>query len=376
MRKLNYDVDAIVIGAGVVGLACARALAEAGMETLVLEKEGSFGQGISSRNSEVIHAGLYYSPGSLKAKLCRSGRDLLYRYCDDKSIPYKKLGKWVVANGEQQCKELAKIHDAAKSNHCEDVYIISGKEAINIEQELKAELVLVSPSTGIIDSHSLMMSLLADIEHRGGKLVPHTKVDGIDPGSGAIIVEIDDEAGTTVSTRFLINAAGLSAVDVAKKIKQYPADLLPETCFAKGNYYSLLGKAPFSRLIYPVPEPGGLGVHLTLDLAGRGRFGPDVEWVKQLDYSVTHSKAKIEQFCQAIKQYWPGCNEQRLEPDYAGIRPKIGAPENFLKDFVIQCPKGHGIPGLINLFGIESPGLTACLAIANESVRRLGIIKH
>lgn len=359
-----------------VGLACARALAEAGMETLVLEKESSLGQGISSRNSEVIHAGLYYSPGSLKAKLCRSGRDLLYRYCDDKSIPYKKLGKWVVANGEQQCKELAKIHDAAKSNHCEDVYIISGKEAINIEQELKAELVLVSPSTGIIDSHSLMMSLLADIEHRGGKLVPHTKVDGIDPGSGAIIVEIDDEAGTTVSTRFLINAAGLSAVDVAKKIKQYPADLLPETCFAKGNYYSLLGKAPFSRLIYPVPEPGGLGVHLTLDMVGRGRFGPDVEWVTQLDYSVTHSKVKIEQFCQAIKQYWPACNEQRLEPDYAGIRPKIGTPENLFKDFVIQCPKGHGIPGLINLFGIESPGLTACIAIANESVRRLGIIKH
>jgi L-2-hydroxyglutarate oxidase LhgO len=373
---MALQVDAVVIGAGVVGLSCARALSEAGLETLILEKERSFGQGISSRNSEVIHAGLYYLPGSLKARLCRQGRDWLYEYCKQKSVPFQNTGKWIVANGKQQIADLVKIEASAKNNSCSDVFMISGTEALQIEPEIRAEQVLVSPSTGIIDSHTLMMNLLADTERCGGQLVTNTVVDSIDLSADVFRLKINDEERTELLTRYLVNAAGLSAISLAKKMQNYPVNLLPESCYAKGNYYSLTGAAPFSRLVYPVPVPGGLGVHLTLDLAGRGRFGPDVEWVKDLDYTVSYSAKKIELFCSAIRDYWPGCDKDRLQPDYAGIRPKLGTPANFHKDFVIQGPREHGFSGLVNLFGIESPGLTACLAIANESMTRLGLARH
>tara|TARA_R110001592_G_scaffold114824_5_gene314991 strand:+ start:1149 stop:2270 length:1122 start_codon:yes stop_codon:yes gene_type:complete len=373
---MTLKVDAVVIGAGVVGLACARAFSEAGLETIILEKENSFGQGISSRNSEVIHAGLYYEPGSLKARLCRQGRDWLYEYCDLNAVSYNKIGKWVVANGKQQLDDLAKIEASARRNLCTDVFMISGLEALQLEPEIRAEQILVSPSTGIIDSHSLMMSLLADTERRGGQLVTNTEVDSFDFSAGIIKLKINDAQRTELLTKYLVNAAGLSAVRLAKKMQNYPISLLPESRYAKGNYFSLTGAAPFSRLVYPVPEPGGLGVHLTLDLAGRGRFGPDVEWVNELDYSVSYSAKKVEIFCKAIREYWPGCEAERLQPDYAGIRPKLGVPSGFHKDFVIQCPREHGFSGLVNLFGIESPGLTACLAIAEESLSRLGLAKN
>jgi L-2-hydroxyglutarate oxidase LhgO len=373
---MTHHVDAVVIGAGVVGLACARALAGVGLETLILERENSFGQGISSRNSEVIHAGLYYKPGSLKARLCRDGRDLLYDYCDRNFVPYKRIGKWIVANGPQQIAELAKIEASAKNNSCSDVFRLTGSEAQQLEPELRAEQILVSPSTGIIDSHALMLSLLADVEANGGQLVVNTEVDCVSFSAHGIDVKINDEHGTVLSTRYLINSAGLSAVSLTKKMLDYPTDLIPESCLAKGNYFSLTGAAPFSRLIYPVPEIGGLGVHLTLDLAGRGRFGPDVEWVNNLEFGVSRSPEKIEKFCKAIRDYWPACTIERLQPDYAGIRPKLGSPSDFQKDFVIQSPREHGIAGLVNLLGIESPGLTSCLAIAEEVLLRLGMVEH
>lgn len=368
---MSYTVDAIIIGAGVIGLACARRLAQAGLETIVLEKESRFGQGISSRNSEVIHAGLYYDPASLKARLCREGREQLYAYCQTRHVDHCRTGKWVVATLQCQIAKLKTLRDNAFRNGVDDVQIIDGKDAGAIEPELVCVAALVSPSTGIIDSHGLMTALLADFENAGGTIVYRAPVLGGRLIFGGIEVTMDDAEQTQIQAGRLINSAGLDAPVFAARIEGFPPAHVSQRCFAKGNYFSLTGKSPFSRLIYPLPEPGGLGVHLTLDLQGRARFGPDVQWIPEPEYSV--DSGRVTAFVQSIRQYWPACAPERLNPAYAGIRPKLGSPEAPAEDFVIQDQATHGVPGLINLFGIESPGLTSCLALADEVAKRLEI---
>lgn len=359
---MTYKVDAIVIGAGVVGLACAKQLAEAGLETIVLEKENQFGQGISSRNSEVIHAGLYYRPGSLKSKLCRSGMEMLYDYCKTRAIPHQQTGKWVVASNTSQLLQLEKIRANALENGCSEIYLIDKSQAQKEEPELLAEKVLVSPKTGIIDSHALMLSFLGDFENSGGVVAYNSPaVTGI-IGDNQITLRVGGENPTEIEARYVVNSCGLNAPALAMSFAGLKKQLIPAFCYAKGSYFTLSGKSPFKRLIYPIPEHGGLGVHLTLDLQGGARFGPDVEWGEHLDYNVDQQKA--EKFYHAIKNYWPNCELLRLSPGYAGLRPKLGHPSALFEDFIIQGHTDHGITGLVNLFGIESPGLTSCLAIA------------
>lgn len=354
-----------------VGLACARRLAMAGLETVVLERERSFGQGISSRNSEVIHAGLYYQPGSLKGKLCRAGREQLYAYCESRHVHHKKVGKWVVASSVEQLPALEEIAKKAKANRCGEVLMIDGDYARNIEPELRCVAALSSPLTGIVDSHGLMTALLGDFENAGGVLALCSSVDSGRIENSTITLSVQGLESSAINAKFIVNAAGLDAPLIAERITGFPDHLVPRRSFAKGTYFTLSGKSPFQRLIYPVPESGGLGVHLTLDLQGQARFGPDVEWVDVPDYAV--ESAKSEKFFQAIKTYWPRCDMARLQPGYAGVRPKLGTSESFLDDFVIQSSETHGITGLVNLFGIESPGLTSCLAIADEVASRIEI---
>ena len=368
---MQFNVDAVIIGAGVIGLACARKLAAAGLETLVLEKESQIGQGISSRNSEVIHAGLYYPPGSLKARLCRTGREQLYAYCGSHSIPHRQTGKLVVASSEEQVAALTLIADRAKTNGCSEVCLIDGFAAMKIEPELNCVMALHSPRTGIIDSHALMVSLLGDLQKAGGTLAVCTAIDSGDVSNGFILVRTRGEEACEINASYVINSAGLDAPRVASSFQNLPGNTIPQPCYAKGTYFTLTGKSPFKKLIYPVPESGGLGVHLTIDMQGQARFGPDVEWVEKPDYTVDANKA--EHFFRAIKTYWPGCELARLQPGYVGIRPKIGTPADFAEDFIIQSEETHGVKGLINLYGMESPGLTACLAIADEVSNKLQI---
>lgn len=366
---MSYAVDTIVVGAGVIGLACARRLALAGLETVVLEKESRFGQGISSRNSEVIHAGLYYDPASLKARLCREGREQLYAYCQTRHVDHRRTGKWVVATQPSQVGKLEALRDNAFRNGVVDVQMVDGREARALEPELTCVAALASPSTGIVDSHGLMTALLADFENAGGTIVYRAPVLGGRMNSGGIEVTLDDAEKTQIQAGRLINCAGLDAPVLAFRLEGFPADHVPRRSFAKGTYFSLSGKSPFSRLIYPLPEPGGLGVHLTLDIQGQARFGPDVQWVAAPEYAVDSSR--IADFVRAIRQYWPACAPERLNPAYVGIRPKLGSPEAPAQDFVIQDEDTHGVPGLVNLFGIESPGLTSCLSLADEVAKRL-----
>ncbi|MCG2576259.1 NAD(P)/FAD-dependent oxidoreductase [Dechloromonas sp. XY25] len=368
MTELRFD--AVVVGAGVVGLACARRLARLGLHTVLLEREKGIGRGISSRSSEVIHAGLYYPAGSLKSRLCQRGAERIYRYCERKSVAHRRVGKFVVATRREQEGKLEAIVSHARDNRCR-VAMISGKEARRQEPELACVAALSSPDTGILDSHGLMDALLADYESVGGILARCSAVKRGWFEARGTVVELDDEKSTRVSSRFLVNAAGLDAPLVAANLLGFPIDHVPECYFAKGNYFVLTGRSPFSRLIYPMPEPGGLGIHLTLDLQGRARFGPDVEWVDAISYSVDIERRR--KFCTAIRSYWPNCNKERLVPAYAGIRPKLGSRENVAEDFVIQDASVHGFPGLVNLFGIESPGLTSCLVIADEVAARLGL---
>jgi len=363
-------VDAIVIGAGVVGLACARRLAQAGLETIVIEKESRFGQGISARSSEVIHAGIYYAPGSLKARLCREGRQQLYEYCQARHIPHRKTGKWIVATQPSQGEALEALRENAALNGIDDLMQLSDAEVRRGEPALRCIGALASPSTGIVDSHALMTALLGDLEAAGGVLaLRHGVAGACATKESGLEVVIDDVDHSRIHTRILVNAAGLDAPSVAACIEGFPAENIPEHAFAKGSYFSLGGKSPFSRLIYPLPEPGGLGVHLTLDLQGQARFGPDVEWVATPDYNV--DERKREKFAESIRQYWPACDPDKLQPAYAGVRPKLGRPGAPARDFVIQDESTHGVAGLVNLFGIESPGLTSCLAIADEVAKRL-----
>ena len=355
-----------MIGAGVVGLAVARALAQAGREVVILEAEDAIGSHTSSRNSEVIHAGIYYPKGSLKARSCVAGKERLYEYCVAHGVAHRRSGKLIVAASEEQVPELENIQKKAHANGVTDVVWMTRAQAQALEPEVRCAAALYSPSTGIIDSHALMLAYLGDAEDRGAMLALKTRLLGAQVVPGGFVVHTSE---MDLRCRVLVNSAGLKAPSLARSMEGYPAKLAPPEYYAKGNYYSLNGKSPFSRLVYPVPEPGGLGVHVTLDLAGQARFGPDVEWIDRIDYAVDPKRA--ERFYAAIRRYWPGLPDGALAPGYAGIRPKTSAPGEPASDFEVQGPQAHGIPGLVHLFGIESPGLTSSLALAEEVARQL-----
>lgn len=356
-------IDCIVVGAGVVGLAVARALAERGLETIVLERERAIGTGTSSRNSEVIHAGLYHPEGSLKARLCVRGRALLYAYCAERGVPHRRCGKLVVATSEAQQAALEQLQAAGRANGVDDLALLTAAQARALEPALRCTAALMSGSTGIVDSHALMLALQGDFERAGGMLAFGAPVLGGACGEDGIALQVGGAQPMAIRARRVVNCAGLHAQRLASALAGMPPARVPPLFLAKGNYYGLAGRAPFSRLVYPVPEPGGLGVHLTLDLAGQARFGPDVEWVPAEDYRVDPGRA--DGFYGAIRRYWPGLPDGALQPAYAGIRPKVSGPGEPAQDFVIQGPSAHGVAGLVNLFGIESPGLTASLAIGD-----------
>ena len=365
-------LDAVVIGAGVVGLAVARALAMGGREVVILEAEDAIGTHTSSRNSEVIHAGIYYPKGSLKALGCVEGKELLYEYCVTHGVPHRRSGKLIVAADDSQLGELESIQKKAHANGVRDVVWMTRAQALALEPELSCVAALYSPSTGIIDSHSLMLAYLGDAEAHGAMLALKSPLERAEARGGGFVLHVD--GSDPIQSSILVNSAGLRAPTVARKMEGYRAELAPAEYYAKGNYYSLARRSPFSRLVYPVPEPGGLGVHVTLDLAGQARFGPDVEWVERIggkeDYAVDPRRA--ERFYAAIRRYWPALPDGALLPGYAGIRPKTAAPGAPAPDFQIQGPASHGVPGLVHLFGIESPGLTASLALARLVLEQLG----
>jgi L-2-hydroxyglutarate oxidase LhgO len=349
--------DVVVIGAGVIGLAIARELAARGRDTLILEAGAQFGTGASSRNSEVIHAGIYYPRGSLKARLCVAGRDALYAFCAARAIGHRRCGKLIVAA----------IAAAARANGVE-LAALERAAARALEPELSCVAALHSPLTGIIDAHAYMLALLADAEQGGATLVCNCRVTRVVLEDQAILVGVNGEE-PALRARTLINCAGIHAPAVARLIEGFPASQVPREYFCKGNYFALSGRAPFQRLIYPLPEEVGLGTHLTLDLAGAARFGPDVEWIERCDYDVNPQRA--QHFYAAVRRYWPGLPDGSLLPAYAGIRPRITAPGERDADFRIDDARRHGVAGVLNLFGIESPGLTASLALAGEAVARI-----
>jgi L-2-hydroxyglutarate oxidase LhgO len=362
------NIDCVVVGAGVVGLATARELALAGYEVVIVEAQNAIGSVTSARNSEVIHAGIYYAAGSLKAQLCVEGRALLYRYCEQNHIPHARCGKLIVATDAAQNAQLDAIAVRAAANGVHDLRHIDRHEAQELEPQLQCSAALLSPSTGIIDSHALMRQLLADAEAAGTMLALQSEIVGACVEQSGMILQVASNNGQTMElqARHVINAAGLAAPRLAQRITGLLHAAIPRLYFAKGNYFSLSGRSPFSRLIYPVPEVGGLGVHLTLDLGGQARFGPDVEWLdieddRQIDYRVDATRG--ERFYASIRRYWPQLADGMLQPGYSGVRPKLGRNAQE-KDFLIQGPAAHGVSGLVNLFGIESPGLTASLAIA------------
>jgi L-2-hydroxyglutarate oxidase LhgO len=363
------EVECVVVGAGVVGLAVARELALAGHEVLILEKERWIGSETSSRNSEVIHAGLYYPQGSRKARLCRAGRDALYAYCAEHGVAHKRLGKLLVATRDEEIAALQSVWTRAASNDVNDLQWLSAAEAKALEPNLSCVKAFLSPSTGIIDSHGLMLAYQADAESSGAMLAYRaTVLSGRVEGNG-FTLDVGGDEPMTLRARLLVNSAGLSAPTLARSIAGLPAASIPRDYYCRGVYFSLSGRAPFTRLIYPAPEAAGLGVHLTLDMAGQARFGPDTEWIDGIDYTVDPRRG--DRFYAAIRTYWPGLRDGALQPSYAGIRPKISGPKEPAADFVIQGPAEHGVPGLVNLYGIESPGLTASLPIAAEVRRAL-----
>jgi L-2-hydroxyglutarate oxidase LhgO len=363
------DIDCVVIGAGVVGLAVARAMARAGREVIVLEALEAFGTETSARNSEVIHAGIYYPAGSLKARACVQGRRRLYAYCAERGIAHRRCGKLIVATSVAQVAQLEGIAAHARANDVEDIRLLSGTEARALEPALRCEAALLSPTTGIIDSHGLMLALLGDAQDHGALLALHSPVLSGRATPQGIELQIGGDEPMAIRARTVINSAGLHAPAVAALIDGIDHSRLPIGHLCKGNYFSLTGRAPFSRLIYPVPESAGLGVHLTLDLGGQARFGPDVQWVDSIDYRVDPRRA--EGFEEAIRSYWPGLPDNALAPGYSGIRPKVGGPGEAAADFIVQDATEHGVTGLVNLFAIESPGLTSCLALADEVHDRL-----
>jgi len=363
-------VDAVVIGAGVVGLAVARSLAQCGREVMVLEREAAVGSGTSSRNSEVIHAGIYYPAASLKAELCVQGRSQLYAYCAERGIGHSRCGKLVVATTAGHLAALPAIIDKARANGVDDLRLLTSHEAMAMEPALWCLGAVHSPSTGIVDSHALMLALQGDLEHAGGLVALRTGVTQLRVVPDGI--EVQTEEGTRLLARTVVNAAGLHACALAHNTEGLERRHVPQAWFAKGSYFTLAGRSPFSQLIYPAPEPdrhlAGLGVHLTIDLGGQAKFGPDVQWVEDPD-DLQVDPAKGEAFYAEVRRYWPALPDGSLQAGYAGIRPKISGPQAPAADFLIQGPETHGVPGLVNLLGIESPGLTSCLAIADRVVR-------
>lgn len=362
-------VDAVVVGAGVVGLAIARALALDGREVIVTERHARFGMETSSRNSEVIHAGLYYPEGSLKAAFCVQGRHLLYEYCRAHGIAHRRTGKLIFASRPEQASRLDEIEATARAAGVDDLVRVDAAEASRLEPALSCAAALFSPSTGIVDSHGLMATLLGEAEARGATLVCNTVVSRVTRHGSLWSLHVDGEAEPAVSTPILINAAGLGTQRLAQAIEGLPSQMVPPLHLARGVYFACTRKLPFRHLLYPVPVPGGLGTHLTLDLGGGARFGPDVEWIETVDYSVDPGRRSA--FFQAARLIWPELREEELVPAYAGIRPKLAGPDGGTADFLISTPADHGLTGLVNLFGIESPGLTASLAIANHVVESI-----
>ncbi|WP_300557017.1 NAD(P)/FAD-dependent oxidoreductase [Maricaulis sp.] len=362
----TFDVDTAVAGAGVIGIAIARALALAGKDVLLLEKNGLIGEETSARNSEVIHAGIYYDPGSLKAQHCLRGKALLYQFCEERGVPYRRCGKLIVATDDREAGKLTGIADHARANGVDDLTLLEGRDAVAIEPVLTAVAALNSPSTGIIDSHALMLALLGEAEAHGAQTLLSARIIGgeLEP-DGRVLLEIGGPDPMRLRARSFVNAAGLWATDLTRRIDGMPP--APDLELVKGSYFTLAGKAPFSRLIYPVPRDGGLGVHLTLDLGGQAKFGPDTDWLSdsdpaQIDYGVDESRRAA--FAAAIRQYWNGIREEDLLPGYSGVRPKIAGAA--YPDFRIMGPDSHGAGPHAFLYGIESPGLTACLSIAEE----------
>jgi L-2-hydroxyglutarate oxidase LhgO len=363
------SVDCVVAGAGVVGIAVARALAQTGREVLVLEAEEGIGTGTSSRNSEVIHAGIYYPRNSLMARFCVEGRRRLYAFCAERGVPHANCGKLIVATSAAENDMLAGIKARAEANGVEGMRLLSAADAIAMEPNLSCTAALLSPATGIVDSHAYMLALQGEAEQAGAMFVFHAPIAGGRVRDNGIELSVGGAEPMALRCSLLVNAAGLGAPALARGLAGMPSQLVPREYYAKGNYFTLAGRSPFSRLIYPVPVPGGLGVHLTIDLGGQARFGPDVEWIEpdaegRLDYAVDPTRG--DSFYEAVRRYWPALKDGALQPGYAGIRPKIvprGAPA---QDFVVQGRATHGIPGLVNLFGIESPGLTAAIALADH----------
>jgi L-2-hydroxyglutarate oxidase LhgO len=360
-------VDGVVIGAGVVGLALARELALHGLEVIVLEAEDRIGTGISSRNSEVIHSGIYYPTGSLKARLCVQGQRTLYAYCEANGVPHRRCGKLIVATDPSQIEPLRQLRARAEANGVVDLQWLDAEEARRLEPRIRCVAALLSPGTGIVDSHGLMRALRVEAEAAGAAVVLRSPVQGGRRTPEGLEVAVGGDDPMTLLAGRVFNAAGLGAQAVARSFEGIPSGVVPPLHLAKGNYYGLSGKAPFSRLVYPIPSQGGLGVHLTLDLGGQARFGPDVEWVEREDYQVDPRRA--DGFYAEVRKYWPDLADGALQPAYAGIRPKLHGPGQAAPDFLIQREEAHGVPGLVNLFGIESPGLTACLALAAEAAR-------
>lgn len=355
------EVECIVIGAGVVGLACGAALARSGRETFVLEGEGNIGLHTSSRNSEVIHAGIYYPAGSLKARMCVDGKSLLYRYAEERKIAHSRIGKLIVATNEEEREQLLQIRRKAAANGVDDLRVLNADGAHDLEPAVTCVGALFSPSTGIIDSHALMLSLQGDLEDHNGAVVLNTPVTACEVSEEGFIVHTGGESPTTIKCRSLVNSAGLYATQIARKIRGLSHDHIPQPRYAAGHYYRAAGASPCNHLVYPVPVAGGLGIHLTLDLGGQARFGPDVRWIDRIDYRFDDSRR--EKFAEAIQRYLPEIEPDDLVPGYTGIRPKISGAGEPAADFRIDTECKHGIRGLINLFGIESPGLTSSLAI-------------
>ena len=359
-------VDCVVAGAGVVGLAVARALALAGREVIVLDAAEGIGTETSSRNSEVIHAGIYYPAGSFMARFCVTGRRSLYAYCAEKGVPHANCGKLIVATNAEEDAMLAGIKRRAELNGVEGMRVLTAAEAIALEPNLSCTNALLSPMTGIIDSHAFMLALQGDAENAGAVTVFYSPVTGGRAVRGGVEIDVAGADPMTLRCRLLVNSTGLHAPGFASRIVGMPPERIPTAYYAKGSYFTLSGRSPFTRLIYPVPVPGGLGVHLTIDLGGQARFGPDVEWIDAIDYTV--DPARANSFYAAVRKYWPALKDGALQPGYAGIRPKIVPRGAQAQDFAVQGPQTHGIPGLINLFGIESPGLTAALALVDHVV--------
>ena len=359
-------VDCVVVGAGVVGLACARALAQAGRDVIVLEAENAFGTVTSARNSEVIHAGIYYPTGSLRALLCVRGKVLLYDYCASHGVNHRRCGKLIVAHDDAEVAQLQLIEQRARANGVSDLQWLDADAAVALEPQLRCSRALLSPSTGIVDSHGLMLALLGDAQTAGAMLALLSPVRSAAATADGIVLEVGSGADETVLlARTVVNSAGHGAPVLAAATSGLPPECVPPRYFAKGCYFTLAGRAPFSHLVYPAPGASGhLGVHLTLDLGGQAKFGPSFRWVDGLDHAV--DEAEAEHFYDEVRRYWPGLKDGALQPGYAGVRPKIRGPGEAAQDFRIDGPDQHGVPGLVNLFGIESPGLTSSLAIAER----------